>query len=173
MTGFLSFFKSRREKSDSANRSIDIDLGTFEVGNSQIARPPAESDFFTGACLASGVYQDEKSGFEVGTKDGALDYIFLTIEKFPGRLLFNGTELAISDTTTEADICEQFGEPFLVDRSDGEIIMFYEYFSGTIELQFEFSDGKRLGFITVSQNGVLSNEEQRKSYGVEKPCPPE
>ena len=57
------------------------------------------------------------------------------------------------------------------DRSDGEVILFYEYQQGTVELQFEFGAGRALSFITLAMHGVLSTEEQRKAYGVTKPWP--
>jgi hypothetical protein len=58
-----------------------------------------------------------------------------------------------------------------VVRQKPMVILFYEYRAGAVELQFEFLDGKTLGFITLSSNGVLSEADQRKAYGVTQPWP--
>ncbi len=96
----------------------------------------------------------------------------MRLKAFSGKFTKSGTALDLNTKTTEAMIVELFGEPYWTDRSDGEVIMFYEYLHGTVELQFEFSDGRALSFITLSRSGVLSIEEQRKLYKVNKPWPP-
>ena len=65
-----------------------------------------------------------------------------------------------------------FGQPYWVDQDLDEVILFYEYQDGDVELQFEFPGRVHLGFITLSAHGVLSNAEQRKAYKVTKPWPP-
>lgn len=66
-----------------------------------------------------------------------------------------------------------FGEPYWVDSSDGETIQFYIYDQGNLELQFEYTNKVNLSFITLSYQGVLFSPEQRKSYEVNKPWPPQ
>lgn len=170
--GIFSKFSSRKDESATAAIPTEVDLGTFRIGDSQLGKAPMESDFFTAGLESSDTFENESSGLEVGTKDGVVDYVFLTLEKFAGTFRFDGTPLEIGTETTEMDVREQFGEPYWVDRSDGETILFYEYDAGAIELQFEFPEAEGLGFVTISRNGVLSEAEQRKSYGVDKPWPP-
>ena len=70
-------------------------------------------------------------------------------------------------------LLQLFGEPYWIDRSDGEVILFYEYAWGSLELQFEFPEATSLRFITVAVEGILSTKKQRDRYGVTKPWPPE
>ncbi|MEP3213308.1 MAG: hypothetical protein ABJQ29_08945 [Luteolibacter sp.] len=153
-------------------QAITIDLSTFEVGDTVLGERPSEADFFAVPLQKSDVFEVAANGIELGSKDGVLDYAFLTIESFNGQFRSNGEPIAVGRDSTEATIKRSFGEPYWIDRSDGEIIMFYEYAEGTIELQFEFPGSGSLGFVTLSRNGVLSTEEQRKLYGVDKPWPP-
>jgi hypothetical protein len=170
--GILSFLDSCKHKASISPPPVDVDLVKFTVGHSELGKPLSQSDFFTEHLRSSDVYKDEENGFEVGTEDHVLDYIFLTLNSFSGQFLFGGTPLTAESIGTEEQIEEVFGEPYWVDRSDGEVIMFYEYNSGTIELQFEFSDGRNLTYVTIARNGVLSTEEQRRAYGVDKAWPP-
>ena len=175
--GLLSFLTSCKDtspdpESDSGGGRFAIDLGTFQVGDTVLGQQPAGSDFFAKPLRKSDVFEDASKGIELGTKDGVLDYAFLTIERFDGEFRLNGASAEVSKNSTEAMIKARFGEPYWIDRSDGEMIMFYEYAAGTIELQFEFPGEGSLGFVTLSRNGVLSTEEQRKLYGVDKPWPP-
>lgn len=170
--GLLSFFTAKRDKPTIADMAVVIDLGAFTVGGSTIGKTPAESEFFTKALQTAGFFHSEKMGFEAGLKDGVFEYVFLTIDCFPGTFLLHGEVLPINEGTLEADVRQFFGEPYWVDRSDGETILFYEYASGTIELQFEFPEAKNLGFVTLSVDGVLSVEKQREAYGVNKAWPP-
>jgi hypothetical protein len=151
---------------------VNVDLKTFEIGASQLGKPPAGSDPFTKILQQSDVYKDDRIGIEIGTKEGVLDYAFLTMESFVGRFLAAGALLEIDRDSTEAQIAGCFGEPYWADRSDGEVILFYEEAEGSIEIQFEFPDGRTLGYVTLARNGVLSSKEQRRAYGVDKPWPP-
>ena len=174
--GLLSFLTSCKDTppapESEGRRPFTIDLATFQVGDTVLGRQAAESDFFASPLLKSDVFEDASQGIELGTKDGVLDYVFLTIETFDGEFRLNEASAEVSKNSTEATIKASFGEPYWIDRSDGETIMFYEYAAGTIELQFEFPGAGSLGFVTLSRNGVLSTEEQRKLYGVDKPWPP-
>ena len=108
-----------------------------------------------------------------GGADGRFEYVFVTMNRFPGRFMKAGTPLKISTETTENDILQLFGSPYWTDRSDGEVILFYEYRQGKVELQFEFWNGKTLSNLTLTLDGVLSVEEQRLAYGVTRRWPPE
>ena len=175
--GILSFLSSCKEKSsdagsNSAAKPFVIDLATFQVGDTELGDAPVETDFFAKPLQKSDVFEDDAKGIELGVKAGVLDYAFITIESFDGQFQLDGISVEVGQVSTEETVREKFGEPYWVDRSDGETIMFYEYAKGSIELQFEFPEAKTLGFVTLSRNGVLSTEEQRKSYGVDKPWPP-
>jgi hypothetical protein len=84
-----------------------------------------------------------------------------------------GKSLILSSRTTREVVISIFGEPYWTDTDNSEIILFYEFQESTTELQFEFPDGEHLEFITLMKGGILSKQEQRESYGVTKPWPPE
>jgi hypothetical protein len=174
--GILSFFSSskgqQKPHEGQAPAAIAVDLKKFKIGASLLGAPIAPEDPFHAALLKQDVYKLDAQGSELGTKDGLLDYGYFNINSFKGTFSRSGDLIKVGAGTTEKDILKIFGEPYWTDRSDGEVIMFYEYQAGTIELQFEFSDGKSLSVITLARNGVLSEADQRKAYGVTKPWPP-
>ena len=113
-----------------------------------------------------------RTGVEIGADDQTLDSLFVTLDEYQGELLRSGKTVAITTGVSPAKIEQLVGKPYWQDLSDGELIMFYEYRSGEIEIQFEFPDSKSLAYITIAKNGVLSDPDQRTSYGVDKPWPP-
>lgn len=151
---------------------LTIDLASFSCGHSQLGVAVSADDYFSNTLRTKDTFVDERNGVELSTARDALDSVFVTLKNFSGKFTKSGNALDLNTKTTEPQILALFGEPYWIDRSDGEAIMFYEYQHGTIELQFEFTDGRTLSFITLSQNGVLSTEEQRKNYKVNKPWPP-
>ena len=174
--GILSFFNRSSHRSDDQEPpcpcTVTVDLGMFWIGSTPLGVPPSPSDPFYRALVKGTTFQPKEQGIELGTEDGVLDYGFFSLDSYRGSFVRRGQPLALNGTTSEADIRRIFGEPYWIDRSDGEIIIFYEYGEGTIELQFEFPDAQGLGFITLARNGVLSDPGSRKSYGVDKPWPP-
>lgn len=172
----ISFFNSNRGQDKfhevQAPVAIVVDLKEFKMGATALGEPTAPADPFHEPLKKTEVFQPAGQGVELGTKNGVLDYGFFEIPAYKGSFSRSGEPIKIGKDTTENDIRNMFGEPYWIDRSDGEVIMFYEYKAGTIELQFEFSDGKVLSAITLSMNGVLSKADQRKAYGVTKPWPP-
>lgn len=175
--GILSFFSSSKGQDKPHDQqpptAIIVDLKEFKIGSTALGSPIAPDDPFHAALKKAEVFQPAGQGLEVGTKDGLLDYGFFDIITFKGSFSRSGEPIKIGKDTTENDILKVFGDPYWIDRSDGEFIMFYEYRAGAVELQFEFSDGKSLSSITLSMNGVLSEAEQREAYGVTKPWPPQ
>ena len=153
--------------------ALDIDLAEFRVGSTPLGAPPSPADQFSAALIREDVYEPDGMGYAIGTRNGALDYVFVTLSEFQGRFLIAGKLIELPGSTSPAQVVDRFGEPYWTDRDDGEPILFYEYQGGGMELQFEFPDGKQLGYITLMRDGVLSKPEQRKSYGVTKPWPPE
>jgi hypothetical protein len=175
--GILTFFSSSKGQDKPHEHqpptAIIVDLKEFKIGSSVLGSPIAPADPFNAALKKTEVYQPAGQGLEVGTKNGLLDYGFFDINSFKGSFTSSGEPIKIGQDTTEKDLLKVFGEPYWIDRSDGEVIMFYEYQAGALELQFELSDGKSLSCITLSRNGVLSEADQRKAYGVTKPWPPQ
>lgn len=155
------------------NYTFNIDLEKFSVNNSILNTPVSRLDIFYNQLQNSDVYDPSNKGIEIGTGENVLDYAFITLDKFKGTFEFKGKALEISTSTKKEHIISNFGNPYWIDTSDNEMIMFYEYKKGQIELQFEFSDGENLSHITFMRNGVLSKIEQRKSYGVTKEWPPQ
>lgn len=154
-----------------AAKSIVVDLADLTCGRLKVGERVTEGNFFRNAMLPKRGFTDATNGVEVGTSNGRFDSIFLTIERFPGRFAKAGVPLDLGTKTTVVEIIALFGEPFWIDRSDGEAILFYEYENGGIELQFEFGDGKTLSHLTLACNGVLSTREQREAYGVTRSWP--
>lgn len=114
----------------------------------------------------------QHEGVELEVTDKELESIVVTLEDFEGEFLKSGKEVSLTSSTTPAEIEELLGEPYWRDVDDDELILFYEYQSGGIEVQFEFPDSTALAYITIARNGVLSDPEQRSAYGVDKPWPP-
>jgi hypothetical protein len=152
--------------------SLVIDLGDFVCGRSTLGTEVNPADYFAAALRGQDMFDDIQTGLQVGVENGIFDYVFITADRYRWQFARHGTPLNISPATTEADVLSVFGQPYWTDRSDGEVILFYEYRRGTVELQFEFSDGRSLSFITFSLYGVLSKEDQREAYGVTRPWPP-
>ncbi|HUG68225.1 MAG TPA: hypothetical protein VMM76_10765 [Pirellulaceae bacterium] len=170
--GLLSFLFGCNH-SEEPVPNVTVDLSSFSVAGSKIGKP-VTSDSPIGRELAnSGVYAPRGKGLELGTNGDSLEYAFITLADFNGTFLANGRSLELNTATSEGDIREQFGDPYWVDRQDGEVILFYEYHGGDMEVQFEFPDGASLGYVTISRAGVLSDPEQRNRYGVDKPWPPQ
>ncbi len=113
------------------------------------------------------------AGLELGANGDSLEYVVITLAEFRGSFTVDGSPLSLDTTTTELDVRQEFGDPYWVDRQDGEVILFYEYQGGDIEVQYEFPDGVKLGYITITRAAILADAQQRKHYGVDKPWPPQ
>jgi len=167
----LSLLFGRNAKAPKSQHIL-VDLAGFTCGGSRLGEPVNRADYFADALRKRDVFKDETNGIEVGTAKGVFDYLFVEMGRFQGQFSRGGSALVINVNTTEGDVLSLFGQPYWTDRSDGEVIMFYEYQRGDVELQFEFPSGDGLGFITLARNGVLSTEDQRIACGVTKPWPP-
>jgi len=172
--GLLSFYKTNQEIFDvnSLDAPLSIDLTRLLVGSTPLGKPPWDGEFFANALKKSGDLKMEQSGYELSLEGDVIKSAFLTLDKFQGNFLVNDKPVTLTSQTTQSEIRELFGSPYWTDHDDGEIILFYEYQRGKIELQFEFPDGDSLGYLTLIHEGILSCPEQRKSYGVDKPWPP-
>jgi ribosomal protein S27AE len=153
-------------------QELTIDLSRLTCGQSRIGGAVAVTDWFATSLLKRGVFADKRNGIEIGCVGGRLDYVFVTVNYFPGQIVRAGTRVHLNTETTEVDIVLWFGAPYWIDRSNGETILFYEYQEGHVEIQFELWDGKRLSHLTMARDGVLSELENRLSYGVTRIWPP-
>jgi len=143
------------------DKEFKIDLERLTLGSSKIGEILNDSDLLKG----------EELNVEIGKKNGVFDYFYLVVKDYGGAFTQNGKAIFENESITPELVKILFKEPYHEDKSDGEIILFYIYEKGTTELQFEFSDSKTLSHITLLKNGILSDPEQRKSYGVTKPYP--
>ncbi|MBI5527752.1 MAG: hypothetical protein HY897_15585 [Deltaproteobacteria bacterium] len=89
---------------------------------------------------------------------------------FGGPCSVRGRSVPLTPETTEKEFGEAFGEPYWRDRETDETILFYEF--GDIEWQAEFTSGRRLRLILVMTPPMLADEDQRKTYKIDKPWPP-
>jgi len=169
LMGILSLLLSTGR---SQTKDLVIDLQTFACGNSKLGSAPDARDFFAQPLQASDTYKSARDGFEVGTKQGILDYVFITIGAYKGSFACGESKIVLNSAITPERVRAEFGEPYWIDSKDKELILFYEFAGGRIELQFEFPDKRQLGFITLAKDGVLSDAEQRRLYGVTKTWPP-
>lgn len=150
--------------------SLVVDLTRYRCGHSELGYPPSEADFFARSLNENEIFEDATYGLEIGTRDGILDYIIIALEKFPGRFKHRGKAIELTTNTTIDDAQKKFGEPFWPDDDIDEILLFYE--DGRVEMQFEFPGKQNLGFITLLNDPLMADPEQREAYGVTKPWPP-
>ena len=148
-----------------------VDLKELSFNKTVIGTQLPESDPINEALSRSGLYKPDGEGIEVGVKNGLLDHVYITLNEFCGRINYTGT-VSLSNATVDK-VLNIFGEPYWTDKDEDETILFYEFNSGTIEVQFEFDSNDELLYILIANEGVLFQEDQRESYGVDKPWPPQ
>jgi len=156
-----------------------VDFGRMTLDDLKLGEPVPEespySDYFRPCESEPGglTYNNEESGVQIWVEKGIIDCILLTLKDFTGQLVRDGQPLNIQHLSAEADVLQSMGEPYWRDvDEDGEIIGFYEFQFGRMELQFEYPESARLGFITMMTPGLLAQEDQRKAYQVTKLWPP-
>lgn len=71
----------------------------------------------------------------------------------------------------EDDLVGLFGDWYWMDRDEDESIAFYEF--PEYEMQIELDLSGTLKCIHLSNAPLMADAEQRRSYGVDKPWPPE
>lgn len=105
---------------------------------------------------------------------------------FAGRCLLGGREVTLTRETTENDFVKLFGAPYWRDLGEvtpprqssassvggaaDEVILFYEF--GRTEWQVEFTKDRTLRLVLVLSPPMLEDEEQRKTYKIDRPWPP-
>ena len=162
----------QQEEQPPSYQQCKIDLGKFSYDNFSLGEKFPEDHYLFQYLSKAECYISDKDGFEIGIKEGKFDYLFLTIEQYKENLYLNENQLFINKDSSPEDITYNFGSPYWIDEDDKEIILFYEYKEGKFELQFEFSNKENLSYITLMQNGILSEESNRKSYRINKEWPP-
>jgi hypothetical protein len=170
--GLLNTLIGRKPAIPEVPLPLHIDLGSFKCGQTPLGARPDASESYADYFGSDEIARFDKSGVELGTKQGILDYAFITLANFAGGFARNGSKLSISAQTTPEEIISEFGEPYWTDTADKEMILFYEFQNGRVELQFEFPDRHKLGFVTLLRDGILSKSDQRKAYRVTKEWPP-
>lgn len=176
--GLFDFFLSRADRDFDPTpppqlHELEIDLKEFLVGATRIGSELSQEDFFTPKLKRTGRYDVEEHGIFLSAKGGVLEDTQFSLPQFPGTFTLRGTKLDLTPATTEMELLEIFGEPYWTDRDEDETILFYEYQDGSIEIQFEIPKSQGLAVIIMVAGGLLADPENRKSYGVTKPWPPE
>lgn len=146
-----------------------VDLTEFRCGKTKLGDELQPNELYT-EFIHENKFSDEEHGVEIGLKSNRLDYIQLTLDKYPGKFRYNGVEEQLGPTTTMSDILSLCGEPYWHDDDKDESILFYE--DGTVELQLEFPDKKKLGVIIMLLDPLMAKKDQRDAYGVTKEWPP-
>jgi hypothetical protein len=170
--GLLDLFKRQKPAATIQLPALNIDLGLFSCGHTQLGNKPDSRDPFALLFQTQDTIKDPSSGLEIGVKDGVLDSVFITLTQSSAHFFRSGSPIQLSTQTTIGEVESLFGPPYWVDQDPDEIILFYEFRNGDVELQFEFPGRVHLGFITLAAHGILSKEEQRTAYKVSKPWPP-
>jgi hypothetical protein len=88
---------------------------------------------------------------------------------FAGTGTFRGRTFRLGEIT-ESEFVTLFGDPYWRDDDGAEVLLFYEF--GDLEWQAEFTKEGRFKFFLATNEPLLEDEEQRKSYFVTKPRPP-
>ena len=127
-----------------------VDLATYRCGEMIIGAPLASGNAFFSDISGTSEIKDEKQGFEIGAKDGCLDYVFIDLEHFPGIITRNGKPLPHLRRWDVRRVISELGEPCRRDEHDDETLLFYE--NGYIELQIEFPEKRTVRFITIMRD---------------------
>ena len=168
--GIFSWLRPGQSPSRISSQDLCVNLSGFACGRTPLGATPSANDAFSQHLAQHEILKCEREGFELGTEDGKLDYVFLTLSRFRGSFTFRGDTVALTTETTPEQVLRRFGDPYWKDEDRNELILFYE--DGRVELQFEFPGKHRLSFVTMMLNPLMADAEQRKAYGVTKPWPP-
>jgi hypothetical protein len=166
------------------DRSVRLiaDLDRFELSGVGFGDPytrlsflgPSESPFldYHQKGLRIDVADDRFDGFTLALGTGA----FLgasskrPVRAFVGGLRIKSRELRVEELRTEGDFTALWGTPFWRDEDDDEILLFFEFPDG--EIQVELSREGRPRVLIATQEPLMADPEQRRAYAVETPWPP-
>ena len=145
-----------------------MDAEKCAAGRSYLNQPPASP--LAGSFDPAGACDDACRGFYAEIKNAVLDTFSIDVEKFSGRIVFNGRSVPDQRSLSEEDVQALLGAPYWRDEDDDEIILFYE--NNGLETQFEFSGKRRMSHLIFTRQPLMADNEQRRLYGVTKPWPP-
>ena len=160
----MAFFSKRNDKLRNGSLlNTSLDLALFSFAECPIGSPIEryrELEFMIGNKES---YENAKLGFEFGVKAGKLNYVFVDLNIF-NQLYHNGESVDLSGATIQ-QVNALMGKEIWKDEDEDEIILFYEF--DEIEIQFEFPDKQKLEIITITNEGLLKDPQQRKFYGID------
>jgi hypothetical protein len=158
------------------------DLDRFELGGVGFGDPysrlsflgPSESPFldYHRKGLQVDVVDDRLDGFTLAL--GANAFLGASssrpVRPFVGSLRIGGRELRVEELRSEGDLVALWGTPYWRDEDEDEILLFFEFPDG--EIQVELSREGRPRVLVATPDPLMADPEQRRAYGVETPWPP-
>lgn len=144
-------FGSRFDRLSGLGRNDDSQFGSLCYFDLGVGVDHAEDGTLAGYMI---VLNDEDNQFQ----------------PYQGTVLWKHNPLDINRLTRE-DLPRVLGDWYWMDEDDDEFIAFYEY--STYEMQIEIDLSGVIKRIILTNRPLLANPEQRKSYDVDKPWPPQ
>lgn len=92
------------------------------------------------------------------------------LQAYRGELLWKEKRLDASRLTRD-ELASVFGDWYWMDTDETESIAFYEY--PAHEMQIELTLSGLVKGITLTRNPLMADPDQRRSYNVNKPWPPQ
>ena len=115
-------------------------------------------------------YSDDRAVYEIHVIFDGTTHRPEGFANYVGTCIHGGKSLRLTSAYTLAEFVERFGNEYWRDVDDDETLLFYEL--GRIEWQVEFDERGQLRALSLVSPPILDDEEQRSSYGVDKPWPP-
>ena len=172
--GLVSLWKSSRGDGDGFDselyEKLSIDLTSFSCGDTKLGERISRKDFFYIPLKDSDLFESKDYGVILETDNNLLNSIQIDVDNFPGKL-HTADGARLSKSSTVKDVVNIFGKAYWQDEDSDEIILFYEV--NGVELQLEFPDKQRLGYLSILSEPIMADSQNRKQYGVNKPWPPE
>lgn len=91
-------------------------------------------------------------------------------QSYRGKLLWKGKLLDVTQLSRD-ELPNVFGDWYWLDTDETECIAFYEY--PAHEMQIELTASGLVNRIIVTRNPLMADPDQRQSYNVDKPWPPQ
>lgn len=162
--------------------SLLADLDNFELSGTGFGQEVSGLSFLGRS--DSGAFDYAGKGLRLDVEDGCLAAFTLAlrpdvylgpardadVRRFTGRLRINGRESTTDRLTTEGQFTIAWGAPYWRDVDADEILLFFEFPDGEIQVELSLEGEPRV--LLVSQEPLMADPEQRRSYGVTRPWPP-
>jgi len=114
--------------------------------------------------LLEGLVVSLRSGVNLGTLPPG------SVKQFSGHVRLNGRDLAPHELRNESDFVAAWGDPYWRDMDEDEILMFFEFGSG--EVQVELTPEGVPQILLVTPEPLMADPTQREAYGVTASWPP-